>query len=90
MERAITCCACGKTFRARGNRAMYCPACKEEIGKMKKAATDKARREELKGVSKPRKFHHCDSPERIALCLSCTRTRCPGVCDMLKQTKGGG
>lgn len=57
---------------------------------MKKAATDKARYEGLKGVPKPRKSHQCDSPERIALCLNCTQTWCPGECDLLKQTKSEG
>lgn len=90
MERVMECCACGRKFRAHGNRAKYCPKCKEEVSKMKKAATDKARRDGAKGVPKPRKSHLCDSPERVALCLNCTQSYCPGECELLKQTKSGG
>lgn len=54
-ERPVICEMCGVTFAAYGNRAKYCPICKEEkrreAGKKKRRVTKKKENARPKGLT---------------------------------------
>ena len=91
MERVIKCQVCGKPTIAYGSRTMYCDECGPAARRAKRQEYARRSRERKArgGLIEPRSgaVHYCDSPELIALCLSCTRKKCIGECEALRTTK---
>ena len=89
MERLIKCQVCGKLVTVYGSRTMFCDDCAPAARQARRKEYRKRARERnaTGGLLVPRDeaVHFCDSQERIALCLSCTKKRCGGICDELRS-----
>jgi hypothetical protein len=91
MERLINCQVCGKPVIAYSSRTMYCDDCGPAARRAKRSEYTRRSREKkaMEGLlgPKPEPVHYCDSPERVALCLSCTKKKCVGTCETLRNMK---
>lgn len=91
MVREIKCKVCGKPVIAYSSRTMYCDDCGPAARLKKKREYARKAREmrvmEQQEAMKAELLHTCDSPARIALCLSCTKVKCTGMCETLRNTK---
>lgn len=91
MARVINCKLCGNVVVTHGSRTLYCPACSDTVSRERKKQYALKRRMEAawkaETESRVPEYHSCDSPERIALCLNCTRPRCVGTCDDLRTLR---
>lgn len=91
MERIIKCQVCGKPVIAYSSRTMFCDDCGPAARRARRKESAKRSREKkaMDGLlaPKPEPLHFCDSPNRIALCLSCTKEKCVGSCEKLRTTK---
>lgn len=70
------CEICGVPFIAQGNRAKYCKPCAKKKQYEKIKARDQRRKEARETSPEVISIDFCDSPENIAVCLSCTKETC--------------
>lgn len=71
---------------------MFCDECAPAARQAKKKEYKKRAREKKRALvalqeAKTHDVHFCDSPERIELCLSCTKQKCIGYCEALRSLK---
>lgn len=86
MPKIINCAVCGQPFR-KISRAKYCPNCRDEANRKKKAEAEKRLREERRAENPLPQVSNCDTPEQIQLCLNCTKKNCKGFCRAVREVK---
>lgn len=84
MAKVINCKLCGCEVVTHGSRTLYCTTCAKTVDRERKKQYA-LKNNVPKEVRIP--VHVCDSPERIALCLSCTRKTCAGTCEELRTLR---
>lgn len=81
--REINCERCGVLFEKTGNNCRFCPECRKVVARERKAERKRRLSEEAR-KERERQVHTCDGPERMQLCLNCTREVCRGDCKTLQ------
>lgn len=83
----VPCEMCGTLFMAFGNRARFCPECKEVRERARRDRDNEKRR--LKRAVKLRKMERSDTQEQIEVCLNCTKKTCSGDCNTVAAKSKG-
>ena len=91
MARAVKCPLCGEWFTTIHPRAVYCEACRSTAQKLNDKRWQEIRREERRlSEDKGTFIHTCDTPDRIAACLSCEAEECDrGTCKIIRKLRKG-
>lgn len=91
-EHPVTCAMCGLAFTTLGNSTKYCPECGKAVRAVQRKESYHRLSNGIRRNNRPDMdddVHTCDSPEKVAMCLSCTKPNCTGACEMVdKHIKG--
>ena len=76
--RMIHCADCGAETLATHNRTKFCPECSARRNlEHTKRSHERLRKERMiQGMEPKEPIHLCDSPEKVKMCLNCTKPEC--------------
>lgn len=90
--RVIQCEDCGAEILATHCRTKCCPECRKKRDRenlAKRKARAHRKRQAEKPEAKRREEHYCDSPEKVRMCLNCTKQECDNCLKSVATPKRG-